>query len=264
MDAKAIVITGASSGIGAALARRLSGPGRILGLTGRHSDRLAAVAAACTASGSLCRVACIDVLDTAGLSDFLGRFDAEQPIDLLVANAGILDGRRADQVVETGTVARQVLETNLIATVDTVHAVLPAMRERRRGGIILVSSLAALAPLADAPAYSASKAGLLSYGLALREAVAGEGIRVVVACPGFVATAMADIHLGPRPGEIPEDDAAARILDGFDRDRALNGFPLLPFWLSRFSLLVPEFVRRRAARRTRFHVGAPRAGKDAG
>jgi short-subunit dehydrogenase len=234
MDAKAIVITGASSGIGAALAWRLSEPGRILGLIGRHAERLAAVVAACAESGGLCRIACIDVRDLGQLSEFLERFDEEEPIDLLVANAGVLDGRRADQILETGVVARQVVET----------------------------SLAAFAPRADAPAYSDSKAGLLSYGLALREAVASEDIKVVVACPGFVATAVADVHLGPRPGEISEDDAAARILNGFERNRALNGFPLLPFWLSRIGFLVPEFVRLRGSRRMPFHVGSSRSSKD--
>lgn len=256
MDPKAIVITGASSGIGATLARRLSGPGRVIGLIGRHPVRLAAVAAACTKAGARCHSACIDVRDAGRLSDFLQDFDREQPIDLLVANAGILNGRHADQVVETAATARLVLETNLLAAIDTVHAVLPSMMRRRQGGIILVSSLAAFVPLADAPAYSASKAGLVSYGLALREAIAADGVKVVVACPGFVATAMAAIHLGPRPGEISEDEAVTHILQGFRRNKALIGFPLIPFWLSRVSLLVPEFVRRRGARGTRFHVAS--------
>ena len=157
--------------------------------------------------------------------------------------------------MERGSVARRVLETNLLATLDVVHLVLPAMQRNRRGSIVLVASLAALVPLPDAPAYSASKAGLLSYGLALRDAVAAEGIRVVVACPGFVATAMAGRHLGPRPGEISADDAAARILTGLRRNRAMIGFPFVPFWLSRLSLLVPEAIRRRGMKDTRFHVG---------
>ncbi len=257
MDFKAIVITGASSGIGATLARQLSAPGRVLGLIGRNEDRLAAVAADCARSGSACRTGCLDIRDTNRLTAFLDAFDRDHATDLLVANAGILDGRRAEQVTESGDTARQVLEINLLATIATVHAVLPAMRQRRRGGVILVSSLAGFVPLPDAPAYSASKAGLVSYGLALRDTVEVHGVRVVVACPGFVETAMARIHLGPRPGEISEKEAAARIIDGFQRNRALIGFPVVPFWLTRFSLLVPEFMRRRGARATRFHVAPP-------
>ena len=255
MDPRAIVITGASSGIGAALARQLAGPGRALALIGRDANRLDVVATACKAMGASCRTASVDVRDGERMAAFLAGFDREHPIDLLISNAGILDGRHDGQVIETGETARRVLETNLLSSIDTVHFVLPGMRQRGRGDIVLVASLAALVPLPDAPAYSASKAGLMSYGLALREAIAADGIRVVVACPGFVATAMADIHLGPRPGEISADAAAARILRGLHRNESLIGFPLVPFWLTRLCLLVPEFVRRLAMRGSRFHVG---------
>ncbi|NQW52793.1 MAG: SDR family NAD(P)-dependent oxidoreductase [Rhodospirillales bacterium] len=104
----------------------------------------------------------------------------------------------------------------------------------------------------DAPAYSASKAALLSYRLALRDAVEAEGIRVVVACPGFVATAMSGSRPGPGPGEISDDDAAERILAGLRRNTAMIGFPLVPFWLSRLSLLVREAIRRRGHRNSYF------------
>jgi short-subunit dehydrogenase len=254
VDHKVIVITGASSGIGAALARRLSGNGRVLGLIARDRDRTETVAKACTEAGAVCRSASIDIRDRARLVDFVHRFDDDHAIDLLIVNAGILDGRHADQVTESGETARRVLETNLLAAIDTVHAVLPAMRRRRRGGIIFVASLAGFVPLADAPAYSASKAGLVSYALALRDATDGDGIRVVVACPGFVSTAMATLHRGLRPGEVSADEAARRILDGFQSNRALIGFPTVAFWLSRINLLVPEFLRRLGTRRNRFHV----------
>lgn len=254
MDFKTIIITGASSGIGAALARALAAPERTLALLGRHNGRLEAVAAACRTKGATCRIASLDVSDANALSAFLMEIGRETEIDLLITSAGILDGRSADETVERGNVARRVLETNLLATLDVVHLVLPGMLRKRRGNIVLVASLASLVPLPDAPAYSASKAGLLSYGLALRDAVAAEGVRVVVACPGFVATAMAERHLGPRPGEISADDAAARILIGLQRNRAMIGFPFIPFWLSRLSLLVPESIRRRGMKNTRFHV----------
>ena len=254
----AIAITGASSGIGAALSRQLAEPGRVLALIGRDPARLEQVSADCRSKGASCRIGCLDVRDAGRLAAFLDAFDREQPIDIFISNAGILDGRHADQEVEDGETARRVLETNLLAAIDAVHVVLPKMRQRQRGEIVLVASLAALVPLPDAPAYAASKAGLLSYGVALRDAVAAEGIKVVVACPGYVSTAMADIHLGPRPGEISADAAAALILRGLRRNKDLIGFPLVPFWLSRLNLLVPEFVRRRGIRGTRFHVGVKR------
>lgn len=254
MDYKTIIITGGSSGIGAALARALAAPGRSLILLGRSAERLGVVAESCRAQGAACHVESVDQTDADALSRVLEKIGREAPVDLLIANAGILGGRSADDPVESRMAARRVLETNLLATVDLVHVLLPAMRRNRHGSIVLVASLASLVPLPDAPAYSASKAGLLSYGLALRDAVAADGIRVVVACPGFVATAMAGRHLGPRPGEISAEEAAQRILAGLQRNRAMIGFPLVPFWLSRLSLLVPEQIRRRGMKNTRFHV----------
>ena len=252
---RSIVITGASSGIGAALALRLAAAGTHIALLGRDVARLATVADACRRQGAVCRTAAIDVRDAPAISAFLQQVDGQQPVDLLIANAGILDGRHADQVVEEAAVARQVIETNLLATIDVVHLLLPGMRQRRNGTIALVASLASLVPLPDAPAYSASKAALLSYGIALRDAVAAESVRVVVACPGFVATAMAGKHLGPRPGEVTAEQAADVILRGIRANRAIIGFPFVPFWLSRLSLLAPEWLRRRGMRGTRFHVG---------
>lgn len=257
MAPRNIVITGASSGIGAALAARLASSGRTLLLTGRDAQRLEAVAAACRAKGAACRTASVDVRDIGRMAVVLDDFDRAHPIDFLVANAGILDGRHADQTVEDAHTAREVLETNLLAAVDVVHTVLGGMRRRRAGHIVLVSSLAAFAPLADAPAYSASKAGLLSYGLGLRDALAGDGVNVTVACPGFVATRMTAAHIGPHPEEMSADEAARRILDGCARNSAVIGFPTFPYWFTRLCLLLPESMRRRALGKTRFHVAPP-------
>jgi short-subunit dehydrogenase len=178
-------------------------------LLGRTTEHLEAVAAACQARGAICKIASLDVSDTARLTTFLEDVGRVTPIDLMIANAGILDGRSADETVEGGSVARRVLETNLLATVDIIHLVLPAMQRSRCGSIVLVASLASLVPLPGAPAHSASKAALLSYRLALRDAVEAEGIRVVVACPGFVATALSGRHPGPRPGGISPGGAAS-------------------------------------------------------
>lgn len=264
MDPSAIVITGASSGIGAALAGHLAGPGRLLLLLGRDDARLQAQATRCLAKGAEVRTACFDIRDRDALRTALADFERERPIDLLVVSAGILEGRPADQPIEDADGARRVIDINLTAAIETVSAVLPDMRRRRRGGVILVTSLAAFVPLPDAPAYSASKAGLLSYGLALRHALADEGVQVVVACPGFVATPMGQIHIGHRPGELSADEAALRILEGWRRDRPVIGFPLVASWLSRISLLVPERMRRWNMRSTRFHVAAARGRGDAG
>ena len=249
-----IVITGASSGIGAALTRLYARPGVTLGLVGRDPVRLAAVAAESRAVGAATQEGLVDLRDRVALGAFLTGFDAEHPIDLLIANAGVLDGRRAGGTLEDVDVARRVVEINLLGAIDTLHAVLPGMRQRRRGHIVLVSSLAALSPLPDAPAYSASKAGLLSYGQALRAAVAPENVRVSVVCPGYVESAMTETHIGNHPHKIGAP-AAARLIDsGISRNKPIIGFPRHLYVLSLISPLFPEFVTRLATKGIRFHV----------
>ena len=252
-----IVITGASSGIGAALAKFYARPGVTLCLIGRDATRLGAIAAEVKAAGAVAVEGLVDLRERAALTKFITDFDAAHPIDLLIANAGVLDGRRADDVVETAEVARSVIEINLMGAVDTLHAVLPAMRQRRRGHIALVSSLAALSPLADAPAYSASKAGLLSYGRAMRAAVAHENVRISVVCPGYVTSAMTETHIGNHPHKISAEEAARLIDAGIKRNKPVIGFPAALYFPSLISTFIPEFITRMATKGIRFHV-APR------
>lgn len=249
------LITGASSGIGEAVALQLAREGHDLVLVGRDLERLEAVGHACRAIGVACRTAAIDVRDRAAFADLVRVSEGDAPIDLFVSNAGILDGRKGDDPLESAESAAMVLDINLMAAVAALHMILPGMRARRRGRIVLVSSLAAFAPLADAPAYSASKSGLLAYGLALRDALRAEGIGVTVACPGYVATRMGSIHLGHRPGEISSEAAAAKILKAAARGRAICGFPFPLYWSARFSLFIIEPIRRLFTEGLRFRVG---------
>ncbi len=249
-----IIITGASSGIGEALALELAGPGIALGLVGRNAERLGAVAAAAQGRGATVRQGLFDVRDVQALRDFVDSFAATAPLDLVIANAGILDGRTPDGDIETAAAARNLIDTNLLGSIETLHAALPHMRARKSGQIVLVTSQAGLAPLPDAPAYSASKAGLISYGLAMREALAGEGVGISVVCPGYVTSRMTQAHLGPHPFKISAEKAARKIIAGAAADKSLFGFPYFLFFAARCSIVAPAWIRRLVMNGMRFRV----------
>lgn len=253
----ATIITGASSGIGAALARQLAALpdcGDLI-LVGRDRQRLDETARACRGLGAAVQAIAMDQTERHSLFAAIDAALGGAPVSRLFACAGVLEGRGKGEVTETPEAAARVIDTNLAATVDLVYKVLPDMRARRQGEITLVSSLAAFSPIADAPAYSASKAGLVAFAIALRDAVAEDGIQVMVSCPGYVDTAMGAVHIGKRPHELSAEVAASQILSVAESGRGLSGFPFMLYWLARFALLAPEPIRRLGAGGLRFHVG---------
>lgn len=249
LTAGGVVLTGATGGLGRAFAEALAAPGRPMLLLARDAARLAALADRLAGLGAEPRIAALDLRDHAALADRLAAFDARAPVELLIANAGVSAGRRPDGSAEGGEAARRVIATNLLGTVNTVEPLLPAMRARRRGRILLVSSLAALRPLPAMPAYGASKAGIRAYGTALRGALAGSGVGVTVACPGFVDTPMSRRHRGPRPFEVPPERAVRRMLAAAARGRALVSFPWPLVALAWLGARLPPGLSDRAVRR---------------
>ncbi len=222
---RSIVLTGASSGIGAALAKDLAGRDVRMLLIGRNSERLVIVADAVRAKGGEAEVGVMDVADTEALTDCLQTFDAAGPVDLLIANAGVMAGLGPDRTPEPAGTARRLIETNLLGAMSTVDALLPTLLERGSGHIALVSSMAALHPHGDMPSYSASKAGLRAWGMSLRQWLEPKGIRVTVICPGFVSSPMSARHVGWKPFKISSEAAAKRIRRGLVSGAALITFP---------------------------------------
>ena len=222
-EPKSILITGASSGIGAALARCYAAPATHLALTGRDAGRLAAVESACRAAGAETAGGCIDVTERARLAAWIDEIDRERPLDLVVANAGISAG--TGDAGESDEQARRILAVNVDGVINTVLPALSHFRKRKRGQIAIVSSLAAFRGFPGAPAYCASKAAVRVWGESLRGHLAGEGIGVTVVCPGFVKSRMTAVNPFPMPFLMESERAAAVIKRGLARNKARISFP---------------------------------------
>src|SRR6516164_7421340 len=224
-DPHSILITGASSGIGAALARAYAAPRTHLALCGRDSARLAAVANLCRERGAAVIEACLDVTAAPAVAAWIDSADRASPLELVIANAGVQGGLWRDGAGETLGELHRVMEVNFGGVSNTIHPVLSTMRRRRRGQIALIASLAALRGLPYSPGYCASKAAIRIYGEALRCWLAPEGIGVSVVLPGFVETRMSDTVSGPKPLILSSEHAAGIIRRGLAKGRRQVAFP---------------------------------------
>ncbi len=222
-DPRSILITGASSGIGAALAVCYASSGTHLALGGRHRDRLEGVAEQCRAAGAEVAARVVDVTDGPATEQWIDEAEAQRPIDLAFANAGIALGAR--EVGDLGRVASGTFAVNVDGVFNTVHPVLRHMAGRGAGQIALVSSLAGFRGMPSSPAYCASKAAVRSYGEALRGWAGRHGVRVSVVCPGFVRSGITAENKFPMPFLMDADRAAAIIRKGLQRNRGRIAFP---------------------------------------
>ncbi len=218
-----LLITGASSGLGAALARRYARPGATLFLSGRHAGRLNEVAEACRAAGAAVHERAIDVTDRESMKNWVEEADGVRPLDLVIANAGIAAG--TGDHGETPEQTRAIFAVNVEGVINTVLPALAGMRTRKRGHIAIMSSLAGFRGMPGAPAYCASKAAVRLWGEGLRGWLAEDGVRVSVICPGFVTTPMTDVNRFPMPFLMSAERAAAIIQAGLARDRGRIVFP---------------------------------------
>ena len=229
-----VLITGATGAIGGALALEYAQPGTMLILQGRNASRLDELAAICAKCQVPVLTKAIDVCDRDALRAWLAELCESQPIDLLIACTGVNINIGPDRAGESWSDAENLVEVNLLATMATVDAVLPAMRRRKSGQIALLSSLAGYFGLPVTPAYCASKAGIKAYGEALRGWLAPEGVSVNVIMPGYVKSAMCDGMPGPKPFLAFPPAAARLIREGLARDQARISFPFplnLGCWL---------------------------------
>jgi NAD(P)-dependent dehydrogenase (short-subunit alcohol dehydrogenase family) len=243
-----VVITGASSGIGEALARHYASPGAVLGLISRRAP-------VAELSGTVVFYP-LDVTDAAALEqaavDFVRRFGAP---DLVIANAGVGVGTLGEELADIA-ILRRVLEVNVTGLAATFAAFAPAMRQAGGGILAGIASVAGFRGLAGNGAYCASKAAAITWMESLRAELYGTGISVVCICPGYIDTPMTRVNRFRMPFLLSSDDAARRIARAISRRRRLAVVPWQMAATSPLLKWMPGWLYDRLASR------APRKPRD--
>ncbi|MGH8751737.1 MAG: SDR family oxidoreductase [Burkholderiales bacterium] len=234
-----VIITGASSGIGAALAHEYAKQGALLGLIARRADVLEQLKNSLPATVA---VYAVDVRDaqalTAAAADFIARHGCP---DVVIANAGISRGTLTEKA-EDLTVFQKIFDTNVMGMVKTFQPFLPPMLERRRGTLVGIASIAGFRGLPGGGAYSASKAAAVSCLESLRVELHNSGINVLTVCPGYVATPMTANNPYPMPFIISAEAAARKIISAIALRR---GFVVIPWQialLGRILKILPDWL----------------------
>ncbi len=217
MSARKILITGASSGIGAALARVYAVPENRLVLWGRNGERLAATAESCRNLGASVATACFDLADFNHFLKTLDAEDAASPIDLAIFNAGLVGSLPPNRAAQDVRAAEIMTAVNFTAPVLGANLLAERMAARGQGRIVLIGSIAASFPLPMAPVYSGTKAGLAMFTEALHIRLKPYGVGVTLVSPGFVDTPMSRSLTEPKPFLISSERAAAVIARKVER-----------------------------------------------
>ena len=244
---RSVFITGASSGLGEALARHYAAQGAQVGLAARRGTALQALAGQLPSGAATCYA--LDVRDRAALhaaaQDFLARCGGR--VDAVIASAGVSAGTLTAHVEDFG-VFTEIVETNLLATVATFEPFIAPMRAARSGRLVGISSVAAVRGLPGAGAYSASKAAVSTYCESLRNELAGDGVRVVTIAPGYIRTPMTRDNPYGMPFLLDADAFARRAVRVIARGHSYRVIPWQMGVVAKLMALLPNVVYDRCAR----------------
>lgn len=234
-----VFITGASSGIGAALAEHYASQGATLGLVARRGELLQELAAKLNtpiATYAL-DVRNADALDQAA-QDFIGRFGVP---DIVIANAGVSRGTLTENK-EDSVAFRAIMEINVLGMVHTFQPFIAAMRRAGKGSLVGIASVAGIRGLPGAGAYSASKAAAISYLESLRVEMASSGIHVTTIVPGYIRTPMTEVNTYKMPFLMEADVAAVKFVKAIANKRRFVVIPWQMGCLARFMRFIPPFL----------------------
>jgi len=237
---QSVFITGASTGIGAALARHYAAPGRLLGLLARREALLLEVAEVCRRQGAEVSIYPVDVTDAnvvAAVGEaFLARAGR---VDLVIANAGI--SLRDEESESEADLAWRVMAVNFLGVVHTLSSFVPAMKKNGSGSLVAISSVAGFRGLPDAGAYCASKAAVMVWMESLRVRLRGR-VNVMTMCPGYVATPMTETNAFPMPWLLSAERAATLVARAIERKRLVYTFPWQMKLLMGFVRVLPPWL----------------------
>ena len=232
-----MVVTGASSGIGAALARLYAGRGAVLGLIARRQHSLAELRSQLSVPVEIYPA---DVRDARAMQAAAADFIARQGCPhIVIANAGISVGT-ATAIDEDIAVFQDVLDVNVLGLVKTFQPFLAAMHAAGGGTLVGIASVAGYRGLPGSGAYSASKAAAISYLESLRVELRGSGIRVITICPGYVATPMTAKNPYPMPFILSAESAALKIAQAVADGRAYAVIPWQMALVARLLRMMPR------------------------
>ena len=214
-----IFITGASSGIGEALAIEYAKRGAILGLCARRTEKLNDVANKCKELGAKeVLVYTLDVTDESQSTKIAKQFsDHVQEIDIVIANAGVAYSDK----ISSGDPSQinKVISTNVIGVTNTIIPFIPKMKETNSGKIVIISSIASFRPIAFHGGYSSSKAAVRMLADSWRMALKKYNIQLTSICPGFIVSEMTDVNKFPMPFLLQTDDAARKMVKAIDKGK---------------------------------------------
>ncbi|MEO6655822.1 MAG: SDR family oxidoreductase [Pyrinomonadaceae bacterium] len=249
---KRVFLTGASSGIGEALAVALAKKGAILGLVARRKEMLQELATKCEAAGGTARVFACDVVDADALHEAANEFRSEFGyINIMIANAGIGGNDTATRAYEPASV-KKLIDINLMGAVNAIHAVVPQMIEHGSGHLVGISSLAGFRGLPKSAAYSASKAGMTAFFESVRLDHQKNNIAVTIIQPGFIRTPLTSGRANTMPFLMELDDAIPHFIKAIEKKKRFAAFPWQLATVVRVAKFMPSWLYDRMAGRARY------------